>query len=138
MPDPVIVDAPLAPARAALLFHRLSEAQVARVAAHGSMRRIRAGELIIEVGDPNAPFFVVTEGRIEILRPFDQGLTRIATHAAGQFNGEGNMLLGRPSMTRARATEDATIVQLSRDRLLALIQTDSEISELVMKAFIYR
>jgi len=138
MPDQLITDATVSPARAASLFPHLTPAQIARLATHGSVRRVARGNVLIEAGDLNVPFFVVTEGAIEVIRPSRLNETRVATHGPGQFSGEGNMLVGRPSMMRSIATVDSTVIELSRDQLLALIQTDSEISEIVMRAFIYR
>jgi len=48
------------------------------------------------------------------------------------------MILGRRSLTRARATEPGTVVELTREKLLSLVQTDAEIGEIVMRAYIYR
>ena len=138
MPDQPITTATVNPARAALMFPELTPAQIARVAAHGSVRQIRQGEILIEAGDLVVPFFVVTQGEIEIIRRSDLGEVRVATHGPGHFTGEGNMILGRRSMMRSRASTDGAVIELSRDQLLALIQTDSEISEILMRAFIQR
>ena len=48
------------------------------------------------------------------------------------------MILGRRSLTRARATEPGAVVELTREKLLSLVQTDAEIGEIVMRAYIYR
>ena len=48
------------------------------------------------------------------------------------------MLLGRPALMRLRVSESGEVVQLTRDQMHALIQTDAEISEVLMKALIYR
>ena len=39
---------------------------------------------------------------------------------------------------RAQATSDGEVIELSRDQLLSLVQTDSDIGELLMRAFIFR
>ena len=56
-------------ARADHVFPTLTPAQVARVAAHGRLRRVDPGEVLVEAGEQTARFFVVTEGLIEIVRP---------------------------------------------------------------------
>ena len=48
------------------------------------------------------------------------------------------MILGRPALMRLRVSESGEVVQLTRDQMHALIQTDAEISEVLMKALIYR
>ena len=84
------------------------------------------------------PFFVVTAGRIEVVRPSGNSETLVVVHEPGQFTGEVNMLSGRPSLVRSRASEPAEVIELDREQLLALVQTDSELSELIMRAFILR
>jgi hypothetical protein len=44
------------------------------------------------------------------------------------------MLLGRPAMMRVCASEPGDVVELTRDQMHALIQTDAEMSEVLMKA----
>jgi thioredoxin reductase (NADPH) len=120
------------------MFPKLSAAQIARIASHGVSRPITRGELLVERGQTDVPFFVVKAGEIEIIRPSSLGDLVIAFHRPGQFTGEVSMLLGRPAMMRVRASESGEVVQLTRDQMHALIQTDAEMSEVLMKALIYR
>jgi thioredoxin reductase (NADPH) len=124
--------------RAALMFPTLTPVQIARIAAHGVVRPIVRGDVLIEAGDSTVPFFVVIAGEIEIVRPSDSGDTLVAIHGPGHFTGEANMILGRRSLMRARASESGEVIQVTRERLLSIVQTDAEISELLMRAFIYR
>jgi thioredoxin reductase (NADPH) len=48
------------------------------------------------------------------------------------------MLLGRRALMRLRVSESGEVIQLTRDQLHELIQTDAELSEVLMKALIYR
>ena len=48
------------------------------------------------------------------------------------------MLSGRPALLRARAGESGEVIELDREHFLALVQTDSQLSELIMRAFILR
>ena len=120
------------------MFPTLTPAQIARIATHGVARSIARGDVLIEAGEPIVPFFVVTAGEVEIIRPSNLGDTLIAIHGAGHFTGEANMILGRRSLMRARASEPGDVIQLTREQLLGFIQTDAEISEILMRAFIYR
>jgi thioredoxin reductase (NADPH) len=108
------------------------------MAAHGFVRRIRRGEVLFEAGDHVVPFFVVTAGHVEIVMPSGTTERLIAVHGPGQFTGEMNMLSGHRALARARATEPGEVIALDRDRLLALVQTDNELGEIVLRAFILR
>jgi thioredoxin reductase (NADPH) len=121
-----------------LTFPTLTPALIERIAAHGRVRPIQAGEVLIEAGDPVVPFLVVISGRIEIVRTSGDTETLIAVHEPGQFTGEANMLSGRRSLFRARATDSGEVIELDRGEMLSLVQNDAEIGEILMRAFIFR
>jgi len=60
-------------ANAALMFPVLSSAQIARIASHGVIRPITRGEVLIDGGQTNVPFFVLKAGEIEVIRPIGTG-----------------------------------------------------------------
>ncbi len=124
--------------RTALMFPTLDAAQIERVAAHGIKRRVSAGEVLFDPGGHSTPFFVVTAGEVEIVRPSGDAETMVAALTSGAFTGEANLLHGRPSFMRARVSQPGDAIELTREQLLGLIQTDAEISEILMRAFIYR
>ena len=120
------------------IFPTLTPAQVQRIAVHGQVRSIRAGEVLFEPGEHGVPFFVVTAGRLEIVLPSGTTERLVTVYGPGQFTGEVNMLSGRPVLTRSRASEAGEVIELDREHLVALVQTDSEIGEIIMRAFITR
>lgn len=120
------------------VFPTLTPAQVARIRPHGRVCTFRQGEVLIEEGEQTVPFFVVTAGRVEIVRPSGATETSIVVHGPGAFTGEANMISGRRALFRARAIEDTEVVELNRDHLLTLVQTDAELSEILMQAFLLR
>ncbi len=119
-------------------FPALTQAQITRVAAYGRQRTIRQGEVLIEPGAQILPFFVVTAGAIDIVRSSGIAEMVITRLGPGQFTGEVNMLSGRPALVRSRVSESGEVIELDRQHLLALVQTDSELSEIIMRAFIVR
>lgn len=125
-------------ARASLMFPTLTSAQIARIASHGVIRPITRGEVLIEDGQTDVPFFVVKAGEIEIIRPSGLGDLLVAVDGPGQFTGEVSMLLGRRALMRLRVSESGEVIQMTRDQMHALIQTDAEMSEVLMTALIYR
>jgi thioredoxin reductase (NADPH) len=124
--------------RRAQMFPRLTPAQLERIANVGECRTVHAGEVLVEPGDQNVCFYVVVEGAIEIVRPVDGGEIPVTVHGPGEFTGEINMLSSRRSLVRARSTKDGTIVVVAPNDLRALVQRDSELSEILMRAFILR
>jgi thioredoxin reductase (NADPH) len=128
----------VSPSQEAAMFPTLTTAQIGRIAHSGVVRQVAPGDVLIETGDHVVPFFVVTRGEIRVIQPTRTGETLIAVHGPGKFTGEANMILGRRSLTRAVASQAGEVVQLTREQLLALVQTDAEVSEILMRAFISR
>jgi thioredoxin reductase (NADPH) len=120
------------------MFPRLTPAQVARVQAHGRVRAVEAGEVLVHAGDAAPPFFVVLAGEVEIVQHGPAGETLVVRHGPEQFTGEVNLLSGRRALVQARVSRSGEVVELERARLLELIQRDAEISEILMRAFILR
>jgi thioredoxin reductase (NADPH) len=120
------------------MFPTLTPAQTARLAAHGRERRVARGEVLVEVGQLDIPCFVLTAGHLEAVRPSAEADLAVLTLEPGMFTGEATMLNGRPAISRIRAAEPSTVIEIPRERLLAVIQTDGELSEILLRAFLRR
>ncbi|MGA7006787.1 MAG: FAD-dependent oxidoreductase [Nitrososphaeraceae archaeon] len=129
---------PLTNSRIEKIFPKLTPAQIGRIAAHGRTRSVQPGDVLIEQGDTSVPFFVVITGEVEIVRPFGTNETLITIHGDREFTGEVNMLSGRRSLVRVRASKPGEVIELDHQDLLGLVQTDSELSDILMRAFILR
>ena len=102
------------------------------------IRPITRGEVLIEGGQTDVPFFVLKAGEIEVIRPSAWATFWSPFIGPAQFTGDISMILGRPAQMRLRVSESGEVVQLTRDQMHALIQTDAEISEVLMRALIHR
>jgi len=111
---------------------------VARIAAHGRARSLERGEILLEPGERPASLFVVTSGTIEFVRQSAASEQLVAAFEPGMFTGEVNMLSGRPALARIRARDAAEVIEVDREELLGLIQTDGELSAIFMRTFILR
>ena len=129
---------PLTISRAEQIFPTLTPAQIRRIAAHGHVRAMQRGEVLVEPGDSAVPFFVVDSGELEIVRPSGAAETLVTVLGPGQFTGEVNLLSGRRALLRIRATRPGEVIELDPQRLAALMQTDAELGEVLMRAFILR
>jgi thioredoxin reductase (NADPH) len=116
-------------------FPKLSEEQRGRIAAFARERRFADGEMLWEQGDCNRPLYVVLDGKVTILSDADRFVT---AHEPGQFSGDIDLLSGHPAVVRGRATGETRVLELPAERLRALVQTDPELSEIFLRAFILR
>src|SRR6202008_247491 len=119
-------------------FPTLSAAQINRVRALGTVRRVEKGEILFEPGETTIPFFVLLSGAMEIVQPSFSGERTIATHGPGGFTGEVTMISGRRSLARGRVTEAGDFLELGANGLRSLVARDAELSEIFMRAFILR
>jgi thioredoxin reductase (NADPH) len=119
-------------------FPTLTAPQLSRLAAHGRRRQTERGEVLIDAGDRGVPVFVVVSGELHAVRLTGAGETPLARHRPGQFSGESNMISGRRALARLRVAEPGEVIELDHDQILAVIQTDAELSQILMGAFIRR
>jgi len=129
---------PLTKSNREKIFPKLTPVQISRIELHGHIRSVQSGEVLIEQGDRSVPFFVVITGEVEILRPLGDRETLVTVHGPGEFTGEVNMLSGRRSLVRARVTKPGKVIELDHQQMLSLVQTDAELSGILMTAFILR
>lgn len=120
------------------IFPRLTAAQIARLEPHGKRISTRSGQVLAEPGDRQGQMMVVLTGSIEIVRPGLAGEELVVVHTSGQFSGELSTLRGSGSLVRARVGEAGEVLAIDAEHLRGIVQTDSELSELLMRAFILR
>ena len=120
-------------------FPKLTPAQIERMKRFGEVRTVAAGDILFEQGDVDVPFFVLLSCDMEIVQPTESGERRVVVvHEPGEFTGEVNMLSNRRSLVRARVTAPGEVLRIPQDKLRSLIQTEPDLSELIMRAFILR
>jgi thioredoxin reductase (NADPH) len=120
------------------MFPKLTAEQIARLTPHGRKIRTSAGQVLSESGESHRDMDVVLSGSLEITRPGMQGEVPIATAVPGDFTGEMSTLRGLGGFTRVRVAEAGEILAISESQLRTVVQTDSEIMEIFMRAFILR
>ena len=86
------------------MFPTLTPAQIERVAERGKRRSISSGEVLVDVGAQIVPFFVITRGRVEVVRPSSGADVLVALHAASKFPEHIHMItFGKSIGVRARS-----------------------------------
>jgi thioredoxin reductase (NADPH) len=126
------------PSRNDQLFPTLTPGQIERIAGHGRPRSMTHGDVLVRAGSRDAPLFVVRSGELGIVGPSATGETLIAIHRPGQFSGEVNLISGRRALFDVRARESGDVIELSHEQLTALVQTDAELGDILMRAFLLR
>jgi thioredoxin reductase (NADPH) len=120
------------------IFPRLTDAQIARVSTRGRVRHFDRGEVLIPRGEPTSLFFVLLSGTLEVTQSTQPGETIVRVITPREFTGEVSILSGRPMIVTLRGGEPGDVIELQRDELLSLVQTDAELSEIFVRAFLLR
>lgn len=126
------------------MFPKLTPAQLARFAAHCTRRETTAGEILLNVGERPNGLFIVTAGSLEALTPTSDvqtatcGYKLLNVLTDGDFTGEMSTLRGTPGLAQLRVRESGAVLEVGLDEVRRLVQSDAELSELMMRAFILR
>ena len=94
--------------------------------------------MLAERGDSNTPFLVLLAGSLEVTRATPYGEELLLVGTSGTFFGDVTMLSNRASLVRARMREAGEVVIVDRDSLRRLVQTDAELSDIIVRTFILR
>jgi len=120
------------------MFPKLTAEQIERLKPHGRVICTTAGQVLSEAGQGHRDMQVVLSGSLQITLPGMQGETPITVATPGDFTGEMSTLRGLGGFTRVLVTEPGEILSISESQLREIVQTDSEIMEIFMRAFILR
>jgi len=126
-------------AREAQTFPHLSPDMAKRVAAYGTEERLPGGTLLFERGDRSADFFFVLEGEVEIFDLDNEDAPHVfAVQGAQQFTGELDLFTDHRILVSGRARGDCRVIRVKPRAFRRLVSTESDIGEIIMRAFILR
>jgi len=125
-------------ARPEHIFPVLAPELRTRLAANGKTRRVKAGDSLAVPGQRDTPMFLVLSGAVKVEVRTPTGEDLVTVYRSGQFSGEVAIFTGRPQLAALTVIEDGEVVELDSSRLRTLLQTDSELSDIFMRAFILR
>ncbi len=129
---------PILEARRAQMFPKLTAAQIARLEPFGRRIETSTGQILVDVGERPHEFFVVVTGSLDALTPTGSQHELMYRLTPGDFTGELSTLRGSAGLVRIAASEPGVVIGVDVERLRAIVQTDAELSELFMRAFILR
>ena len=126
-------------AREAQTFPRLAPEMMQRLAAYGTAEDLAEGTVVFERGQRSVDFFVVVAGAIEIYDRIKTGEVHVLTaHAERQFTGELDLFNDREILVSGRARAWTRVVRVKRPDFRRLVSAETDIGEIIMRAFILR
>jgi len=126
--------------REAQTFPRLSEEMVERASRYGGAEELPPHTPVFSRGDRGRDFFVILEGSIEIFEQDDDGTVRLLRpQIAREFTGELDLFNDRMILVNGRTGPAPTrVVRIERADFRRLVQSEPDIGEIIMRAFILR
>lgn len=116
----------------------LDDSHVAALREAGTSRSYAAGEMIVRQGDPMDRFTFVEDGEIEVVDPFTEERMLPSAIGPGQYMGEISFLSGGAWTLPMRAARDTRVVEVEREKMLALMSQIPEMSDIIIGVFAAR
>ncbi len=117
------------------LFGVLDAATLAEVAGHTLTRMAEKGQTIFVQDEPGDRLFVIAEGAVKLVVRSAQGdVVELARHWRPAVFGEVALLDGGRRSATAEAVERTTLAVVTRDDLIRLLRSTSQIVDQVLKA----
>ena len=102
-------------------------------------RRFGAGDVIMKEGDQAAGFFVITSGKVEVVRGAAGDRPEVLnTLGPGEFFGEMALFEGFPRSATVRVKEDAECLAMTRWDFRAELTSNAEIAFAVLETVVHR
>ncbi len=121
------------------IFAELGRRDLDRLAKLMVPRSARAGEIIIKEGDQAAGFFVISSGKVEVVRGLDGANPQVLnTLGPGDFFGEMALFEGFPRNATIRAVDDTECLAMTRWDFMAEMKNHPEIAVSMLPVLVRR
>jgi len=121
------------------IFSRLDRRHLKQLSKLMVPRAFKTGDVIIKENDQAAGFFVITSGKVEVVRGADGDKPEVLnTLGQGDFFGEMALFEGFPRSATVRCLEDTECLALTRWDFRAELTTHAEIAVAVLETVVHR
>jgi len=117
-------------------FPELTHPQVEKLKEYGVIENYEEATRVFSLGDHQYDFFVILKGAINIDDPYNK--TTIVTHGKYEFTGDHGMLSNRGAQFHATTHLNTCLLRIKPDRLKIVISRNSDISDVLLNAFLLR
>lgn len=111
------------------LFDNLNDEQLTHVLKIAQRRTISPGTILFHEKDMGTTFYVVLSGSIKLFTKSNNGEEKVLSLVnGGESFGELSLLDGRPRSATAQTLEMTTVLELSSEQFMDLLQTHFDIT----------
>src|SRR5277367_1985137 len=120
-------------------FPALTAQEIDRLRRYGSLRKYSDGEKLFEAGKISPGMFVVLKGVVALTQRDGLGhLAPVAEQGEGQFLADVGQLSTRATLVDGAAEGDVETLLIPTEGLRALLVTEADLGERIMRALILR
>jgi hypothetical protein len=106
--------------REANLFRKLTDEQLAELAAQFELVHFNSKDLIYKQGATSESFYLIMQGKVQLTVPGKKVERQLATLVRGDYFGEDLTSYNRKRTATARASGDVTLLKLASQKFFAL------------------
>jgi CRP/FNR family cyclic AMP-dependent transcriptional regulator len=117
------------------IFAKLEDKHLKQLAAIMVPRKFGAGEVVVKEGDAGAGVFVISSGKVEVVKGDGSVLN---TLGPGDFFGEMSLFEGFPRSATVRALEETECLAMTRWDFRAELSQHAEIAVAVLETVVRR
>jgi len=121
-----------------VLFPRLTEAQIERLAESAEVLSLSPGDVVFEQGERDAPMYVVLKGAIDVVDRQPDGDRYFTQCQPGTFAADVSMFTGEPTIARGIAAAETELLAVPPDALRALVAGSDDLGDLLLRTMITR
>ncbi len=123
---------------ATLVSKRLEPEHVRALEEIGQSVEFAAGENIFAVGDAQDFFYLIEDGKVDVINPITNRPFNFSTMGPGEFIGEIDFLSGGRAQVDIRAATDVRLLRVPRQKMFELMSRVPELSDIIVSVFAAR
>ena len=121
-----------------VMYPRMSDAKLARLAELGARRSYEEGDVLYDQGQRDSPFIVLESGRVNVIDRKPGKQVWIAEADAGTFLGDIATFTGEPAVAAAVAAERVEAIVFDRPKLSRMMAAWPEFGEIILRTLTAR
>jgi thioredoxin reductase (NADPH) len=121
-----------------VMFPRIPEDKIARLAESGEHRSFAADEPLYEQGERDTPFYVIEQGLVHLVDHQPGEDVVISKADSGTFLGDIAVFTGEPAISACIAAEPTDVIAFTRAELREMLAGWPHFAEIVLKTMMAR
>ena len=116
----------------------LSEDDIAQLMPYGTVKPVRAGDVLIASGEAHYPLIVVLSGKVGVYTREGDHSALIRSSGPGEFHGELGVLTGQDAIFTCVVDDDGEVLVLQASAVQEIVETFPIVSDVLIRTLALR